>query len=159
MSYFVPVSSISAICDRNCYRKWDSELFKVLERLSSFANSYTMKHYNMGAAGIAEWASESFLLDENKNPLIKCTDKARKTFTYTDEDGNTIRDEGAKTLKSKIKPSLSAKLKDCSVEHYKLLEQTIEDDETDRIFELHRDNKNIGPGFDKKLIEILELEK
>ena len=116
-----------------------------------------MEHFEKGSSGIADWASGSFLLDENNKPLIACTDKARKTFVYRDADGNKIRDERAEKLKDKIRPILEPRILECKRVNYEYLETHDDDNNefTDRMFKIHKDNKEIGPDFEKRLVEII----
>ncbi len=126
------------------------------ERLAPFAENYTMEHFKRGSAGIADWAGENFLLDDNKEPLYVCSDKARKNFIYIDEKGNRIRDEHAETLRNQIKPVLEHKMKECNKINYAWLAENDDDNNefTEKMFKLHKDNREIGPDFDKRLIEI-----
>ncbi len=126
------------------------------ERLAPFAENYTMEHFKRGSAGIADWAGENFLLDDNKEPLYVCSDKARKNFIYIDEKGNRIRDEHAETLRNQIKPVLEHKMKECNRVNYAWLAENDDDNNefTEKMFKLHKDNREIGPDFDKRLIEL-----
>ncbi len=126
------------------------------ERLAPFAENYTMEHFKRGSAGIADWAGENFLFDANKEPLYVCSDKARKNFIYIDEKGNRIRDEHAETLRNQIKPVLEHKMKECNRVNYAWLAENDDDNNefTEKMFKLHKDNREIGPDFDKRLIEI-----
>ncbi len=126
------------------------------ERLAPFAKNYTMEHFKRGSAGIADWAGENFLFDDNKEPLYVCSDKARKNFIYIDEKGNRIRDEHAETLRNQIKPVLENKMKECNKVNYAWLAENDDDNNefTEKMFKLHKDNREIGPDFDKRLIEI-----
>lgn len=73
-------------------------------------DTYTLKHYEQGGVGQAEWATDNLLRDSEGNLTYRCTDK--KNFTYRDESGNTVIDLHAKKLKDTIKPMIETKLKE-----------------------------------------------
>jgi len=125
------------------------------ERLYSIKDTYTLKHYEQGGIGQADWVVENVLKDENGNLVYKCTDKSRKNFIYQDDKGNIITDTHGTKLKDAIFPLLGDKVKEYKKIKYNELAD-IDDDESElleKYNELYKENKTLGPEFDKRLIE------
>ncbi|MDD4931386.1 MAG: hypothetical protein PHG66_04565 [Candidatus Colwellbacteria bacterium] len=125
------------------------------ERLESIKDTYTIKHYERGGIGQADWVIDNVLRDENGTIIYKCTDKNRKNFIYQDEKGNMITDIHAKKLKEAILPVIERKLKEYKkVKCAELAE--VSDDESElleKYSDLYNENKSMGNEFDKRLIE------
>lgn len=79
---------------------------------------------------------------------------------YIDENGDKVRDEKAENLKCKIKPILKPKIQNCKKAKCKILEDENDEDsiKITKVLELARENKEIGPEFEKRLIEIIKKE-
>jgi len=125
------------------------------ERLYSIKDTYTLKHYEQGGIGQADWVVENVLKDESGNIVYKCTDKNRKNFIYQDDKGNIITDIHAKKLKEAILPMIEIKLKEYKKVKYSELAD-VSDDESELLEKcnvLYKENKELGPEFDKRLIE------
>lgn len=125
------------------------------EKLESIKDTYTLKHYEKGGEGQAEWVVDNILKDEDGNLLYKCTDKARKNFIYRDDKGNIINDASAKKLKESILPIMNDKLKEYKKIKYSELADVDDDDNSllERCNDLYTENKELGVKFDKRLVE------
>lgn len=125
------------------------------ERLNSIKDTYTLKHYEQGGIGQADWVIDNVLKDENGNIVYKCTDKSRKNFIYQDDKGNMITDIQAKKLKEAIIPVIGTKLREYKKIKYNELADI--DDDNNELLEkcnnLYRENRELGNEFDKRLIE------
>ncbi|MDD4931338.1 MAG: hypothetical protein PHG66_04325 [Candidatus Colwellbacteria bacterium] len=125
------------------------------ERLESIKDTYTMKHYERGGIGQADWVIDNIIKDENGNLIYKCTDKNRKNFIYHDDKGNIVTDIHAKKLKESILPIMNTKLKEFKkIKCAELAE--ISDDESElleKYSDLYNENRSMGNEFDKRLIE------
>lgn len=80
----------------------------------------TDKKMLCGMKGIAQFAYEHILKDENGNLLYACYDVARQKFKYKDKDGNEIVDMNAEKLVQLLGPSVVKK-------YQRLCEKTKED--------------------------------
>lgn len=80
----------------------------------------TDKKILCGMKGIAQFAYEHILKDENGNLLYACYDVARQKFKYKDKDGNEIVDMNAEKLVQLLGPSVVKK-------YQRLCEKTKED--------------------------------
>ncbi|MDD4930683.1 MAG: hypothetical protein PHG66_00820 [Candidatus Colwellbacteria bacterium] len=125
------------------------------ERLESIKDTYTIKHYERGGIGQADWVLDNVIRDESGNLIYKCTDKNRKNFIYHDDKGNVVNDIQAKRLKEAILPIMSTKLKEFKkIKCAELAE--ISDDESElleKYSDLYNENKGMGNEFDKRLVE------
>ncbi|MDD4930545.1 MAG: hypothetical protein PHG66_00120 [Candidatus Colwellbacteria bacterium] len=125
------------------------------ERLESIKDTYTIKHYERGGIGQADWVVDNVLRDESGNLIYKCTDKNRKNFIYHDNKGDVVTDIQAKKLKEAILPIMSTKLKEFKkIKCAELAEQS--DDESELLEQysnLYNENKSMGNEFDKRLVE------
>lgn len=125
------------------------------ERMLAIKDTYTMKHYEMGGIGQADWANDNILRDEEGNLIYLCTDKNRRNFIYRDDKGNIITDIHAKKLKEAILPMIMMKIKEYRAEKYNSLAD-ISDDESELLEKystLYRENKELGSEFEKRLVE------
>lgn len=125
------------------------------ERLDSIKDTYTLKHYERGGIGQADWVIDNILKDDSGNLVYKCTDKNRKNFTYRNESGETVNDIEAKKLKEAILPIMTTKLKEYKKIKYNELADVDDDDNSllDKCNNLYIENREIGIKFDKRLIE------
>ncbi|MDD4931355.1 MAG: hypothetical protein PHG66_04410 [Candidatus Colwellbacteria bacterium] len=125
------------------------------ERLESIKDTYTIKHYERGGIGQADWVVDNVIRDESGTLIYKCTDKNRKNFIYHDNKGNVVTDIHAKKLKEAILPIMNTKLKEFKkIKCAELAE--ISDDESELLEQysnLYNENKSMGNEFDKRLIE------
>lgn len=125
-------------------------------RIKQAVKFYDMEHYERGAIGVADWVSKQLLTGENGNLNYHCTDKSRCNFSYTDKDGNKVRDEKAEILKSAIKPVIAPEIKKYNkVKINEIMDIDIEDDEEliDKCSKLNKENRDLGPKFEKRLVE------
>lgn len=125
------------------------------ERLNSIKDTYTIKHYEQGGIGQADWVIDNVLKDEDGTLVYKCTDKNRRNFIYRDNQGNIVTDIHAKKLKEAILPIMSNKLREYKKIKYNELAD-LDDDENellDKCNNLYIENKSLGPEFDKRLVE------
>ena len=120
------------------------------ERLMSMKDTYTIKHYERGGAGQADWAVDNILKDD-----YKCTDKNRMNFIYQDENGNIVNDLRCVKLKSVITPGLDTKLKEYKKFKYSELGEVDDDDNElmERCNRVYKENRILGSEFDKRLVE------
>ncbi|MDD4931570.1 MAG: hypothetical protein PHG66_05525 [Candidatus Colwellbacteria bacterium] len=125
------------------------------ERLESIKDTYTIKHYERGGIGQADWVVDNVLRDNSGNLIYKCTDKNRKNFIYHDENGNIVTDIQAKKLKEAILPIMSTKLKEFKkIKCSELAEQSDDESELlEKYSDLYKENKEMGNEFDKRLVE------
>ncbi|MDD4930583.1 MAG: hypothetical protein PHG66_00315 [Candidatus Colwellbacteria bacterium] len=125
------------------------------ERLESIKDTYTLKHYERGGIGQADWVVDNVIRDESGTLIYKCTDKNRKNFIYHDDKGNVVTDIQAKKLKEAILPIMNTKLKEFKkIKCSELAEQS--DDESELLEQysnLYKENKEMGNEFDKRLVE------
>ncbi|MDD4930711.1 MAG: hypothetical protein PHG66_00965 [Candidatus Colwellbacteria bacterium] len=125
------------------------------ERLESIKDTYTIKHYERGGVGQADWVVDNVIKDESGTLTYRCTDKNRKNFIYHDDKGNIVTDIQAKKLKEAILPIMSTKLKEFKkIKCAELAE--ISDDESELLEQysnLYNENKSMGNEFDKRLVE------
>lgn len=125
------------------------------ERLESIKDTYTIKHYERGGIGQADWVVENVLKDEGGNLIYKCTDKNRKNFIYQDDKGNIVNDIHAKRLKEAIFPVIETKLKEYKKVKCSQMAEVNDDDSEllEKYSELYKENRELGNEFDKRLIE------
>ncbi|MDD4930603.1 MAG: hypothetical protein PHG66_00415 [Candidatus Colwellbacteria bacterium] len=125
------------------------------ERLESIKDTYTIKHYERGGIGQADWVVDNVIRDDSGTLIYKCTDKNRKNFIYHDDKGNVVTDIQAKKLKEAILPIMSTKLKEFKkIKCAELAE--ISDDESELLEQysnLYNENRSMGNEFDKRLVE------
>ncbi|MDD4930746.1 MAG: hypothetical protein PHG66_01150 [Candidatus Colwellbacteria bacterium] len=125
------------------------------ERLEAIKDTYTIKHYERGGIGQADWVVDNVIRDESGTLIYKCTDKNRKNFIYHDDKGNIVTDIQAKKLKEAILPIMNTKLKEFKkIKCAELAE--ISDDESElleKYSDLYNENRSMGNEFDKRLIE------
>ncbi|MDD4931413.1 MAG: hypothetical protein PHG66_04710 [Candidatus Colwellbacteria bacterium] len=125
------------------------------ERLESIKDTYTIKHYERGGIGQADWVVDNVIRDESGTLIYKCTDKNRKNFIYHDDKGNVVTDIQAKKLKEAILPIMNTKLKEFKKIKCSELAD-ISDDESElleKYSNLYKENKEMGNEFDKRLVE------
>ncbi|MDD4931434.1 MAG: hypothetical protein PHG66_04815 [Candidatus Colwellbacteria bacterium] len=125
------------------------------ERLESIKDTYTIKHYERGGVGQADWVVDNVIRDDSGTLIYKCTDKNRKNFIYHDDKGNIVTDIQAKRLKEAILPIMSTKLKEFKkIKCAELAEQSDDESELlEKYSNLYNENKAMGNEFDKRLIE------
>ncbi|MDD4931366.1 MAG: hypothetical protein PHG66_04465 [Candidatus Colwellbacteria bacterium] len=125
------------------------------ERLESIKDTYTIKHYERGGIGQADWVVENVIKDASGNLVYKCTDKSRKNFIYQDDKGNIITDTSAKKLKEAILPIMFTKLREYKKVQFNELANIDDDDSSlfDKCNDLYVENKEMGSTFDKRLVE------
>ena len=61
-------------------------------------NNFTKSHLNDGQNGVADFAFNNLLKDEDKNLMYICTDPSRNMFAYKTEDGTIEKDFKANKL-------------------------------------------------------------
>jgi len=125
------------------------------EKMYSIKDTYTLNHYERGGIGQADWVIENILKDESGNLVYRCTDKNRKNFNYRNEAGDIVTDIEAKKLKEAILPIMTTKLREYKKIKYNELSEVDDDDNSllDKCNDLYAENKELGPKFDKRLIE------
>jgi hypothetical protein len=64
--------------------------------------SYNMDHFCSGQKGVARFAVDHLLTNEQKQLGYVCTDPARGTFKHIGEDGEVVRDVKASRLTTKL---------------------------------------------------------
>lgn len=69
-----------------------------------FMNQLNFQHVINGQKGVAEVFYKFFLVDHNNQPLAICTDKARGTIQYKNENGEIVKDYKAYNIGNKIAP-------------------------------------------------------
>ena len=71
--------------------------------------SYNMNHFCSGQKGVARFAVDHLLTNEQKQLGYVCTDPARGTFKHIGEDGEIIRDVKASRLTTKLAQPIKVK--------------------------------------------------
>ena len=71
--------------------------------------SYNMNHFCSGQKGVARFAVDHLLTNEQKQLGYVCTDPARGTFKHIGEDGEVIRDVKASRLTTKLVQPIKVK--------------------------------------------------
>jgi len=79
----------------------DKEDFK-----SKIEEGYNMKYFLQGTRGVAEFAKDKLLTDENGKSRYVCVDPSRHIFKYVDENGETRRDVKASKFTEKVTPDI-----------------------------------------------------
>ncbi|MDD4930646.1 MAG: hypothetical protein PHG66_00635 [Candidatus Colwellbacteria bacterium] len=125
------------------------------ERLESIKDTYTIKDYERGGIGQADWVIANILTDDNGSLSYRCTDKNRKNFIYHDDKGNVVNDMEAKKLKEAILPIMNIKLREYKKTKFSELAEEDDDDNSklDKVNDLYIENKELGIKFDKRLVE------
>ncbi|MDD4931741.1 MAG: hypothetical protein PHG66_06390 [Candidatus Colwellbacteria bacterium] len=125
------------------------------ERLESIKDTYTIKHYERGGVGQADWVVENVIKDAGGNLIYRCTDKNRRNFIYNDDKGNIITDIEAKKLKEALLPIMNTKLREFKKTKFSELAEEDDDDNSklDKVNDLYIENKELGVKFDKRLVE------
>lgn len=73
------------------------------ERIKDIIDTeFNHNYISGGQKGVAEFAKEKLLLDDEGNPTYICTDSERKVFKYKDELGAIQKDDKAKKLTNKL---------------------------------------------------------
>ena len=72
-------------------------------------SSYDMDHFCSGQKGVARFAVDHLLINDQRQLGYVCTDPARGTFKYIGEDGEIVRDVKATRLTTKLARPIKAK--------------------------------------------------
>ena len=72
-------------------------------------SNYNMNHFCSGQKGVARFAVDHLLIDENKQLGYVCTDPARTTFKHMGEEGEVVRDVKATRLTTKLSIPIKVK--------------------------------------------------
>jgi len=99
------------------------DINSIKERLAN--TTFTKTHIMNGQSGIAD-AIAPYLIDENGNKMITCTDIPRLSFTKIDDNKNRIKDHELKNLATDIKPLALQKADEIIEEHNKLRDKLCE---------------------------------
>ena len=99
------------------------DIDSIKERLVN--TTFTKIHIMNGQSGIAE-AIAPYLIDQNGNKMITCTDIPRLSFSKIDENKNRIKDHELKNLATDIKPLALQKADEILEEHNKLRDKVYE---------------------------------
>ena len=73
------------------------------------ATSYSMNHFCSGQKGVARFAVDHLLVDENDQLGYVCTDPSRGTFKHLSDEGEIVRDVKASRLTTKLAQPIKAK--------------------------------------------------
>jgi len=108
----------------------DNEDFK-----SIIYEGYDMKYILQGIRGVAEFAKDKLLVDEDGKSRYICVDPSRQIFKYVDANGETRRDVKARKLTNKVTPDIVNKVNEIVGEERKNKENYAETiDELTNIF-------------------------
>ena len=84
-----------------------THLRKTVDRV--VASSYNMNHFCSGQKGVARFAVDHLLVDDNKQLGYVCTDPARGTFKHVGDEGEMVRDVKATRLTTKLARPIKVK--------------------------------------------------
>lgn len=97
--------------------------------------NFTESHLFLGQRGVAKFAVENLLKNEDGAMAYKCTDISRNMFKYKDTDGKEYKDPKARKLTKKISAKVIDKAKNI----------------TDLIAERHNSNPSIETNVEMKI--------
>jgi hypothetical protein len=80
-----------------------SHMMKVVEE------KYNYDYWNSGQSGVANFAHDHFLLDDNGKSKYICTDISRGAFHFKNKEGSVIKDIGSKQLTNKLAKAIIPK--------------------------------------------------
>ena len=73
---------------------------------------FTYQHFNRGQQGLATFANDHILLDNNNNLKYVCLDPSRHIFTYMKENGNMVKDYKCNDLTEALSDPIIQKSKE-----------------------------------------------
>ncbi len=86
-------------CNNNSLNIQGGINFDNIEEITKLIHDYyDISYINNGQIGIAEFALQNYIKDENGNYKYICTDPSRHVFKHKDKNGNVIKDLEAQNL-------------------------------------------------------------
>jgi hypothetical protein len=89
------------------------------ERIKDIVNnSFAIEHFNDGQKGVANFAVDFMLKDEDGNVVYQCGDCTRQTFRYKDVCDQIVKDVKAQKLTKLLAPEIKVKTTEIAKDMY-----------------------------------------